>query len=129
MEDVAQLIGYDVIPAKGESALDVTLYWFALRETSQNYKAFVHLLDANGSVVAQHDGDPVGGHTSTTRWMQGELIADTHRLALPEGLAGQFELRAGMYEVRPGETPGFRNLTVDPASPDQRIVLGAVTLP
>ncbi len=129
VEDVAQLIAYDVVPAKGERALDVTLYWFALRETNQNYKVFVHLLDANGTVIGQHDGDPVGGYTPTTRWKQGELIADTHRLTLPSGSAGQFELRAGMYEVRPGETPGFRNLSVDPASPDQRVPLGTVTLP
>jgi len=129
VEDVAQLIGYDITPARGERGLDVTLYWFALRETGQNYKTFVHLLDAGRTVVSQHDGDPAGGYTPTTRWMQGELIADTHRLMLAEGLAGQFELAAGMYEVRPGESPGFRNLTVDPASPDQRIMLGSVTLP
>jgi len=128
VEDVAQLIGYDITPARGERGLDVTLYWFAMRETSQNYKTFVHMLDAGRTVVSQHDGDPVGGYTPTTRWMQGELIADTHRLALAEGSAGQFELAAGMYEVRPGESPGFRNLTVDPASPDQRILLGSVTL-
>jgi len=129
VEDVAQLIGYDITPARGERGLDVTLYWFALRETGQNYKTFVHMLDAGRTVVSQHDGDPAGGYTPTTRWMQGELIADTHRLMLAEGLAGQFELAAGMYEVRPGESPAFRNLTVDPASPDQRIMLGSVTLP
>jgi len=128
VEDVAQLIGYDIAPARGECSIDVTLYWFALRETGQNYKTFVHLLDAGRTVIAQHDGDPAGGFTPTTRWMQGELIADTHRLILAEGLAGQFELAAGMYEVRPGESPGFRNLTVDPASPDQRIALGSLTL-
>lgn len=127
--DVAQLIGYDVAPAKGEDAVDVTLYWFALRQTGENYKVFVHLLDANGAVIGQHDGDPVGGFTPTTRWKEAELTADTHRLALPAGLEGQFELRAGMYEVRPGETPGFRNLAVAPATPDGRIVLGPITLP
>ena len=128
VEDVAQLIGYDIEPARGERGLDVTLYWFALREAGQNYKTFVHLLDAGRAVISQHDGDPAGGYTPTTRWMQGELIADTHRLMLAEGLAGQFELAAGMYEVRPGESPGFRNLAVEPASPDQRILLGEVTI-
>jgi len=129
VEDVAQLIGYDVAPSKGDAALDVTLYWLASRQVGQNYKVFVHLLDAGGAVVAQHDGDPVGGYTPTTRWQPAELIADTHRLSLPEGLAGEFELRAGMYEVRAGETPGFRNLSVAPETADGRIVLGPITLP
>ncbi len=90
---------------------------------------FVHLLGPDGQVVAQHDGDPVGGYTPTTRWKQGELVADTHRLLLGENVApGEYELRAGMYEVRPGETPGFRNLTPDPPTGDGRIVLGPVTV-
>jgi hypothetical protein len=127
--DLAQLIAYDTAPAKGERALDVTLYWFGLRETAQNYKVFVHLLGPDGQVLAQHDGDPVGGYSPTSRWKQGELIADTHRLALREAVGpGEYEVRAGMYEVRPGETPGFRNLPVTPAAEDARIVLGRVQI-
>lgn len=125
----AQLIGYDVAPAKGERGLDVTLYWFGLRETASNYKAFVHMLGPDGHVLEQHDGDPVGGFTPTTRWKQGEMIADTHRLPLGDSVApGEYELRAGMYEVRPGETPGFRNLDPAPATADGRVVLGRVTV-
>lgn len=127
--DVAQLIGYDVSPAKAERGLDVTLYWFALRETSQNYKVFVHLLGPDGQVIAQHDGDPVGGYSPTTRWKQGELIADTHRLELDDKVRpGQYQLRAGMYEIRPGESPAVRNLSVMPPTEDQRIVLGTVAV-
>jgi hypothetical protein len=125
--DLAQLIAYDAAPARGEPALDVTLYWFVLRETSRNDKAFVHLLGPDGQVQAQHDGDPVGGYTPTTRWKQGELVADTHRLPLPEGIApGEYTLRAGMYEIRPGETPGFANLPTTPATEDARVHLGVV---
>lgn len=128
--DVAQLIGYDARPAKGERALDITLHWLALRETAQNYKVFVHLLGADGQVLAQHDGDPVGGYSPTTRWKQGELIADTHRLELGDEVQpGQYEVRAGMYEIRPGASPEVRNLAVTPPAEDQRIVLGTVTAP
>ena len=85
----------------------MTLYWLALRETGQDYKAFVHLLGPDGSVIAQHDGDPVGGYTPTTRWRPGEIIVDRHVLPLPEGLpAGEYGLRAGLYQVDP-----LRNLT------------------
>lgn len=127
--DVAQLIAYDTQPARGERGLDVTLYWFALRETAQNNKVFVHLLGPDGQVLAQSDSEPGGGFTPTTRWKQGELIPDTHRLTLPADLPpGEYELRAGMYEPRPGETPAFRNLPVTPATEDNRIKLGTVRI-
>lgn len=122
--DVALLVGYDVARARGADALDVTLYWLALRESSQNYKAFVHLLGPDGQVAAQHDGDPVGGFTPTSRWRQGELIRDQHRLALPPGIAaGPIRLKAGMYQVEP-----MGNLPLDPPTEDGRIDLGEVRL-
>jgi hypothetical protein len=99
LDDVALLVARDAVPARGERALDVTLYWFALKENNTDYKSFVHLLGPEGQVIAQHDGDPGGGYTPTTRWMQGELVPDRHRLALPEGLP------PGSYALAPGCTP------------------------
>jgi hypothetical protein len=122
VEDVGLLVGFDVERARGEDALDVTLYWLALRDVRTDFKVFVHMLDGDGQVVAQHDGDPVGGFTPTTRWRSGELIADRHRLSLPLGLsAGSYTLKAGMYQFEPR-----RNLQTEPASPDGRIRLGDV---
>jgi hypothetical protein len=125
VEDVALLLGYDVENARGADALDVTLYWFALRDVGTDLKAFVHLLDGAGAVVAQHDGEPVGGFTPTTRWRPGELIADRHRLSLPPGLRGLegYVLKAGMYQFEP-----MRVLRVEPATPNGRIHLGEITL-
>jgi len=108
-------------PSKSRQA-EVTLYWLALRESGQDYKAFVHLLGPDGSVIAQHDGDPGGGYTPTTRWRPGEIIADRHVLSLPEGLpAGEYGLRAGLYQVEP-----LRNLTVDPPAADNRVDIGKI---
>jgi hypothetical protein len=76
-------------------------------------------------VIAQHDGDPAGGFTPTTRWRAGELVADRHRVALPAGLApGEYGLKAGMYQPEP-----LRNLPVEPPTSDGRIDLGRVPLP
>ncbi len=122
--NVALLIGYDAVPARGADALDVTLYWFALRDVSQDHKVFVHLLGPDGQVAAQHDGDPVGGFTPTSRWRQGELIRDRHRLLPPPGLAtGPIRLKAGMYQVEP-----MANLPLDPPTEDGRVDLGEVIL-
>jgi hypothetical protein len=120
--DVALLVGFDTTPARGAHALDVTLYWFALRDVGANYKVFVHLLGPDGAVIAQHDGDPGGGFTPTSRWRSGELIADRHRVPLPAGApAGGYGLRAGMYQPEP-----LRNLPVDPPTGDGRVDLGTV---
>jgi hypothetical protein len=120
--DVALLVGSDAAPARGADALDVTLYWFALRDVGANYKVFVHLLGPDGAVIAQHDGDPAGGFTPTSRWRSGELITDWHRVPLPAGLSlGEYGLKAGMYQPEP-----LRNLPVDPPTGDGRVDLGTV---
>ena len=124
LEDVALLIGYETAPARGQQALDVTLYWFALREVATNYKAFVHLVGEDGQIIAQHDGDPVGGFTPTTRWRPGEIVPDRHRLPLPDGAKGVYRLKAGLYRLE----PSLRNLTVAPPSPDGRVDLGPVMI-
>ncbi|MFZ2358352.1 MAG: hypothetical protein WA040_03340, partial [Anaerolineae bacterium] len=131
LEDVAVLLAADVTSLDARAGLptepalaEVTLYWLALRETAQNYKAFVHVLGPDGSVIAQHDGDPVGGFTPTTRWRPGQIIADRHVFALPEGLpAGEYGLRAGLYQVEP-----LRNLTVDPPAADNRVDVGKLSV-
>ncbi len=132
LEDVAVLLAADATvlpnrlgqgtgPSDGGLA-EVTLYWLALREVGQDLKAFVHVLGPDGAVIAQHDGDPVGGYTPTSRWRPGQIIADRHVISLPAGLAaGEYPLRAGMYQVDP-----LRNLTVDPPTPDNRVDVGTL---
>jgi hypothetical protein len=104
----------------------VTLYWRALRQPDQDYKAFVHLTDtAMTRQPAQHDGDPGGGFTPTTRWLPGELVPDTHPLRLPADLEpGRYRLWAGMYEH---ET--VRNLAIlssETPAAGGRVLLGEI---
>lgn len=125
IEDVAVLLAVDAHDLRDLDAAEVTLYWLALRETGQDTKAFVHLLGADGSVIGQHDGDPVGSFTPTSRWRPGEIIVDRHVIPLPPDLPpGEYGLRAGMYQADP-----LRNLTVDPATPDDRVDIGSIAVP
>jgi hypothetical protein len=89
--------------------VEVTLYWLSLRNLDQNYKTFIHLTDAEVTTQpTQHDGDPGGDFTPTTRWLPGEIVPDTHYLTLPKDLApGRYHLWADMYEF-----PTVRNLLV-----------------
>jgi serine/threonine-protein kinase len=72
----------------------VTLYWKPLRTTSVPYIVFVHVLDADGSLVAQQDVEPT---VPTTSWGT-SVVEDVHRFDLPGSLsAGTYQLRTGLY--------------------------------
>jgi hypothetical protein len=59
---------------------------------------FVHLLDADGRLVAQHDGPPMEGRYPATAWLPGDVVPDVHRIALgPDTPAGTYQLQVGMY--------------------------------
>lgn len=69
------------------------------------YKAFVQLLDAQGRLVAGHDGEPGGGLAPTLAWTPGVTVQDRRALILPETLPpGRYTLIAGLYtDGNPGQ--------------------------
>ena len=79
--------------------LSVTLAWEALQASAVSYRVFVHLLAADGRIVAQSDGEPANWQYPTTAWLPGDFILDAHSLTLPPGLpSGDYGLIAGLYE-------------------------------
>ena len=80
-------------------ALSITLVWQALGETSQDYKTFVHLLSADGQLVAQSDAVPASWTRPTSGWQPGEFVQDPHTLVPKPNLpSGEYRLLAGMYD-------------------------------
>ncbi len=79
--------------------LNVTLFWRASAAMARDYTVFVHLLDANGAVVAQHDGQPTWQlPMPTSTWQPGETLRDNHPITLPADLPpGEYQLRVGVY--------------------------------
>jgi hypothetical protein len=73
----------------------LTLYWRAQAPPPARYTVFVHVLDASGQVVAQFDGPPVHGLYPSDAWWPGQIIADEHSLALPDGAT---TLLIGLYD-------------------------------
>jgi hypothetical protein len=128
LEDVAELLAFttDQTAYRPGDTATVTLYWRSLRSPDQDYKTFVHLTDAALTrQPSQHDGDPGGGFTPTSRWLPGELVPDTHPLTLPTNLTpGGYLLWAGMYEH-----DTIRNLAVrssEAPTADNRVLLGEI---
>jgi hypothetical protein len=81
--------------------LRVTLYWQAVGEMQTGYTVFVHLLDGEGKLRAQHDGPPAGGDWPTTAWTPGEIVRDEHSLTVPADVPpGRYALAVGLYDPR-----------------------------
>jgi hypothetical protein len=84
--------------ARPGAKIEVRLYWEARRKPKADYVVFVHLLDGDGHLVANHDGPPRDGQHPSTRWIPGEIVIDVHHVALaPEIPPGTYRLQAGMY--------------------------------
>ena len=101
-----RLVGYRIEREvdEGESVLKVALYWRARVVPASDYTVFVHLLDADDRLIAQHDGQPVGSDYPTSFWDEGETVKDEHVLALPGDFkAGEYHLRVGMYRADTGQ--------------------------
>jgi hypothetical protein len=87
-----ELIGYDLTDTS------ITLYWRTLKETDTDYTAFVHVLDADGQIIAQRDAQPQNGGYPTSLWVEGEYVADVIEIAT----AGN-SIEIGWYVAETGE--------------------------
>jgi hypothetical protein len=99
--DFANLVG--AVSQNGDTwaggNVRVLLEWRALAEVEHDYTVFVHLLNTDGVLVAQHDGMPVGEQRPTSGWRAGERVIDMHEIPLPPDLpSGQYSLRVGWYD-------------------------------
>lgn len=106
--DQMELMGYDLPTSSWQPGdiVPLTLFWQRLVPVEAEYSIFVHLLDEDGSLLAQSDSAPVSGTRPTSGWRNGEIIVDRHGLLLPETLSpGSYELVVGMYLPSSGERP------------------------
>ena len=107
--------------------LALALYWQALAAPTADYTVFVHVLDRDGTIVAQYDGPPAGHELPTRAWTPGDTVADMISIPLPSSLPpGAYRVIAGLYDAATGA-----RLTVagDGSSPVDIVPLGGITWP
>lgn len=134
-----RLVGADLLPPPSLSAaeselarpLTVTLTWQAVAAPQASYTVFVHLLDAEGRIVAQSDALPGSGYAAN-RWLPGEVVVDTHVLKVPapagDAPPGPYRLLVGMYDPITGQRlPAVDALQIP--IPENAVPLGEVALP
>jgi len=98
--DVARLLTVepDRRDLRPGDTLNVTLRWQALRPMQERLSVFVHLLDANGVIVAQDDSEPARGSRPTNSWTAGEVVPDPHALTLSAyAPPGEYAVHVGLY--------------------------------
>ncbi len=98
------LVGYDA-PARVDAGgtLPLVLYWHVLAPLPADEKVFVHLLTADGQLVAQVDAVPLHWSYPTGQWKRGEFIRDAYHLDLSGVPRGDYRLAVGFYDPRSGE--------------------------
>ena len=123
-----RLRGTDGIVAVNNN-LDVTLYWQADKTQAADYTLFLHVIDADGKLVAQADGPPLQGDWPTSAWQPGHTLQDLRTVALPDTLAaGAYTLLAGWYDPASGARLGATD-AAGTAWRDAAVELGGFRVP
>lgn len=115
-----ELLGYDQMLA--DRSLKLTLYWRSMTSSSCDFLRFVHLLDADGAILAQADGHPAGNSYPTGQWVEGEVVADTVWLDISAVPPGTYRLATGFYGIAEG-LPRLDVVAADGPLPDGRAIL------
>jgi hypothetical protein len=119
-----QLAGYelDPKPVKPGEPVTLTLFWQAVRRPRADYTVFVHVLGADGQLVAQADSQPQSGSYPTSFWDEGEVVEDSHPIMIPAEIPpGQYAIEIGLYRLDTGERL--------PVNGDARGVIDVAQLP
>lgn len=112
-----ELVGYDITdlsPAAGET-INLTLYWRAQQPVEEDYKVFTSIIDMTTlTKYAASDAMPVEWTRPTSTWEAGEIIVDTHTLAVtPDAVPGIYELQIGLYKETDAGLERLRIFTPD----------------
>jgi hypothetical protein len=110
--DSIQLVDLRVTEDSANSQVEVVLGWRALDRPSQDYTAFIHLIDQGQAIVAQYDQPPGGSSNPTHLWAPNEMVRTSFSLPLPTGAEqDNLVLRIGLYDPLTGERLPIVNLT------------------
>jgi hypothetical protein len=123
-----QLLGTDAIRVANNS-LSVIIYWQASAQQTADYTLFLHVIDADGKLVAQADGPALQGDWPTSAWQPGHMLRDERSVPLPKAMpAGTYTLLAGWYDPVSGTRVGAAD-AAGVAWRDAAVALGTFTKP
>lgn len=102
---------------KPGQTLAIRLYWRTRTTLTADLHGFVHLVDAQGRVIAQQDQAPGLDFQPVTLWLPGATVTDEYRLWIPSDTPSTLLWpRVGLYNVVTGDrllSQGADGATVD----------------
>lgn len=82
-----------------DQTVTIHLIWHALEIITHDWTVFVHVVDSNGAIVAEHNSQPKMDTFPMTLWSPGDWVEDMHPITLPSTLPdGKYTIRAGWYK-------------------------------
>ena len=99
--DELLLIGYTIDPPTVADKVVVSLYWFRLQESEEDYSATLKLMNASDQVWGQQQGRPGWDSYPTFQWARGEVVEDIREIPiLPGTPPGQYMIELSLYDIR-----------------------------
>lgn len=92
-----QLLGYAWDTSEKDTRW-LKLYWRSEQATSQDYHLFLHVLDANGQLKSQLDGQLLQGDYPTSYWRPGTVLMERYRVEL----VANGSVSLGLYTLADG---------------------------
>jgi hypothetical protein len=119
-----ELYQSDDAPSGSGRRIGLYLHWEPAEPVSEWLKVFVHVMDGDGQLVAQHDSVPALWTYPTNEWAVGERVVDFHSLSFDTALgSGPYTIRVGLYDGGTGQripildssgTPGDDHVVLEP---------------
>jgi len=98
--DLIALVGHALAPEAPVlgDVVEIHLAWQALAPVDVSYRIYLHVLDADGDLIDQSDGEPAGWSRPMTGWAVGEIVSDVRSVKIPaDAAAGDTTMRVGVY--------------------------------
>ncbi|MCL4263249.1 MAG: hypothetical protein KJ069_08540 [Anaerolineae bacterium] len=96
--EMITLEGYEFLPSAGGPTVYLATRWRVNQPLPPHLTAFVHLLNAQGEIVAQHDGLDA----APTTLNPGDWLLQLHPLTIPQE-SGPFTVQIGLYTLPEGQ--------------------------
>ncbi len=129
--DSITLHSYSLTPPTAPDApLLLETQWHALRPPPPDHLLFVHVVDADGTRVAQVDVPPAGPRAPTSVWRQHHYYTWQHPIPLPPDLPlGEYQVVVGLYDAASGARLPVSPATDVPGMDGNSLPLQSVVLP
>jgi hypothetical protein len=94
--------------AKATQTLQIQLLWNALGRQNRDWWVFIHLVDAQETIMAEDNRQPTDGAFPMLQWVAGDWVESTHPLILPANLQpGSYRLRIGLWYPNNNRRAGY----------------------